>query len=274
MIEKQTKAILTIGIPFNTVAHMSGMETGPRQPPAGSRPRAALAMDPALLPQLLDAAAWRRLRQTVDLVSASAFDDFTEPAALRALAEAEVLLTCWGCPPLTESVLAAAPRLRSIIHAAGSVKSHVTATCWERGLSVSSAAAANAAPVAEFTVAMVLLANKQIWQAREEYRAVRGRHDWRTRFSTAGNFRRVIGVVGASHIGRHVIELLRPHDLRILVHDPYLTAEEAARLGVEAAELDTLCARSDVVTLHAQSCRRPGGRSRAGTWRPCGTAPL
>ncbi|WP_329400836.1 hydroxyacid dehydrogenase [Streptomyces lydicus] len=173
------------------------------------------------------------------------------PAVAAALAEAEVLLTCWGAPPLTARVLDAAPRLRAVIHAAGSVKHHVTDACWERGIAVSSAAAVNALPVAEYTLAMILLANKRVLHAARRYRALRAPHDWQVELADAGNYRRTVGVIGASRIGRRVIELLRPFGPAVLLHDPYVTAAEAARLGVRPVSLGALCAGSDVVTVHA-----------------------
>ena len=66
-----------------------------------------------------------------------------------------------------------------------------------------------------------------------------------------GNFRKVIGIVGASLIGRRVVELLQPFDFSVLLHDPFLAADEAAALGVELCDLDALMARSDIVSLHA-----------------------
>ncbi|WP_030389295.1 hydroxyacid dehydrogenase [Streptomyces sp. NRRL S-241] len=223
------------------------------------RPRTLLAMSPELRPRLLDAATARRLREVASLDTELVLDDFERPggAAVTALAEAEVLLTCWGAPAVDGRVLAAAPRLRAVVHAAGSVKQLVTEACWERGIVVSSAAAANSAPVAEYTVAMVLLSNKRVMQLREEYRGVRGRpHDWHLRYAHAGNYRRTVGVVGASRIGRRVIELLRPYDLEPVLYDPYVSAEEAAGLGVRAVGLDELCRVSDVVSLHAPELPR------------------
>ena len=38
--------------------------------------------------------------------------------------------------------------------------------------------------------------------------------------------------------------------MTVLGVDPYVTAEQAANHGVELVDLDTLLARSDVVTVH------------------------
>jgi phosphoglycerate dehydrogenase-like enzyme len=54
-------------------------------------------------------------------------------------------------------------------------------------------------------------------------------------------------------VGRRLLELLRPFDFQVLLHDPTLAPGEAEALGAEPVELDDLVARADVVTLHAPS---------------------
>ncbi|MGH3712408.1 MAG: hydroxyacid dehydrogenase [Micromonosporaceae bacterium] len=212
--------------------------------------KVVLAMQPGLYPRLFDAHARQRLRTVAD-VDDTVLHDLSTPYAHRRLADADVLLTGWGCPPLTADVLAHAPRLRAVVHAAGSVKHHITDAVWHRGIEVSSAAAANAVPVAEFTVAVVLLANKRVLPIAANYRRTRTARDWDAVHPSMGNYRKRVGVVGASRIGRRVLELLRPYDLELVLSDPYLDPAEAQRLGVPLLALDELVATSDVVTLHA-----------------------
>lgn len=221
------------------------------QPGHIHRPRTVLAMDRDVKDALFDAAADERLRSIADTDPSVVVTDFGDPAHAAELAGAEVLFTGWSCPPLTAEALAGMPELRAVVHAAGSVKHHITDACWERGLAVASAAAANAVPVAEYTVAAILFGGKRVLQAAESYRSARR---WLSPIDTigsGGNFRRTVGVVGASRIGRRVIELLRPYDLRVQVYDPYLSQADAATLGVRSVALDTLAMTSDVVTLHA-----------------------
>ena len=216
-----------------------------------SRPVTVLAMSPDLPARLFTAATRTRL------VAAAAVDpdlvlrDFTTPAARDVLGAAEILLTCWGCPPIDEAALAAAPALRAVVHAAGTVKSHITPACWRRGLAVSTAADANAVPVAEYTVAMVLLVGKRVFAASRLYRDRRGAIDVRGELAEAGNYGRRVGIVGASRVGTRVIELLRPYDLEVVVSDPHLDDLGAAELGVRRLDLDELLATSDIVSLHA-----------------------
>ncbi|MGW0761830.1 hydroxyacid dehydrogenase [Streptomyces sp. NPDC002814] len=222
--------------------------TEPR--PHRRRPRAVLAMAQRTARQVLDADARARLADLTDIDPHLVLDDLTTPAAHRALADAELLVTGWGCPPLDAAVLHAAPRLRAVVHTAGTVRHHITAACWERGLAVSSAAAANAVPVAEYTLAMILLANKRVLETARVYRAERRRVDWNERHPDAGNYRRTVGILSASIIGRRVIALLRPHDLTVLLHDPYVSDAEARALGVQPVPLPELFARCDTVSVH------------------------
>ena len=67
-------------------------------------------------------------------------------------------------------------------------------------------------------------------------------HPWPTRRRPVGNLGKRVGLIGASHVGRAVIELLRPYRLEVLLADPYVDEEQAAALGVRLVELDELLA--------------------------------
>ncbi|WP_369195199.1 hydroxyacid dehydrogenase [Streptomyces djakartensis] len=214
------------------------------------RAQALFAMTAENVPLLFPPEVLARLRGAVDIDPALVARDFTGARVRDALARTEILVTGWGCPPLDGTVLAAAPRLRAVLHAAGSVKSLVTPGLRERGISVSTAAAANAVPVAEYTLAMILLAGKDVLAARERLRTARPSSGWGV-VPGIGNHGRRVGVIGASRIGRRVLDLLRPFDLRPALTDPYVGEEEAAALGVPLLPLDELLRTSAVVTVHA-----------------------
>lgn len=151
--------------------------TIPLAPDGRRRPRAALAMQPGTAAALLNARSLDALSQVCDLAPPPVLDDFTTDRARAVLADTELLVTGWGCPPIDAAALASAPRLRAVVHTAGSVRGHITDACWERGIEVSSAAAANALPVAEYTVAMILLSGKRALERAHSYRSERGRDD-------------------------------------------------------------------------------------------------
>lgn len=104
-------------------------------------------------------------------------------------------------------------------------------------------------PVASATLALMLALCHRVWI---KDRLVR-EHRWTERFDWMGcELRdRVIGLVGLGHIGREVVRLLIPFGpARILTADPAVSQADAASLGVELVDLDTLLRTSDLVSIH------------------------
>jgi phosphoglycerate dehydrogenase-like enzyme len=207
-------------------------------------------MQPQLPGQLFDPAERDRLERVTDLGPDLVLTDFGTPPARAALAEAEVLLTCWGAPTVDAKALADAPRLRAIVHAAGTIKSLVGPECWERGIVVSSGADANAVPVAEYALSMILLTGKRVFDAAHDYHRA-GARPAKPSDGQTGNYRRTVGLVSASRVGRRVADLLRPFDLDVLIADPFLDAAGAEALGATLVGLDELCTRAEILSLHA-----------------------
>jgi len=215
------------------------------------RPTLIMAMVPFLNEHLLTPAHWQRIEALCEVPDREPLTAFAEARAPQLLAAAEILLTSWGCPVIDAQVLAQAPRLGAIVHAAGTVKQHLTAACWDRGLAVTSAAAANAVPVAEYTLGAILFANKRVFQIRQRYREVREFRWWPLEFPALGNFGKVVGIIGASFVGRKVLELLRPFAFDVRLYDPFVNAADAAAMGARKADLDDLLREADIVSVHA-----------------------
>lgn len=168
----------------------------------------------------------------------------------------EGLVTGWGTPILTESVLENADQLKVIAHSAGSVKAMLTQIFEKyirpRNICVFSANHAIAYNVAESTIGYMIMTSRR-WL--DQALATRD-GKWHDRnISSNGQYLRgsIVGVISASKVGREVIKLLKPFDLKILVYDPYLSDWEAGRLEVEKVSLEELFSRSDFVTVHAPS---------------------
>ena len=61
---------------------------------------------------------------------------------------------------------------------------------------------------------------------------------------------KTVGLVGFGRIGRRLAELLRPFEVELLVYDPFVSADQIEVCGAAAVSMDSLLARSDVVSLH------------------------
>ena len=216
-----------------------------------SRPRVALAMRNE---RLRDALFPTHLRRRLDRLAECDFSlvikDFADVPS-DTLATVDVLLTGWGAPRIDSAALANMPRLKLIAHAAGTVKAHVDPACWDHGITVTTAAAANALPVAEFTLAQILLAGKAALKASHLYRQRQSKIDTQTELHHVGNYERIVGIVGASTIGRLLMERLQAFDLDIALYDPTITATDAELLGAKLVDLDELMRMSDIVSIHA-----------------------
>jgi phosphoglycerate dehydrogenase-like enzyme len=165
-----------------------------------------------------------------------------------ALREAEVIIGTWGMPALDEEFLAAAPVLKAVFYAAGSVKGLVTDACWDRDMVVSSAWVANGVPVAEYSLATILLSLKRFWHFS---RRMKTEVTDQGEFMIPGNYHSTVGLVSLGAVGRSVARLLQPFDLMLLAYDPFLSEELAAELHVNLVSLEELFQKCDVISLHA-----------------------
>ena len=202
--------------------------------------------------ELFDDRAIGLLDEVGEVLDRRPLPHWQDERAADLLAEAEVLVGHWGCGPIDDAFVAMAPRVELFAYAAGTVKFNVTPATWEAGIRVTSGANANAEPVADYTLAAILLANKDAFFQRDlmrdpELAERRRRGEW-----VVGNWDKTIGLVSASLVGRAVIERLAPFpQFDVLLYDPFVTAEEAQAVGASKVELLELCRRSDVVSLHA-----------------------
>ena len=213
--------------------------------------KALLAMPGGLQHRMFSPAQLARLGELVEVDVSRTVPDLAA-AHDDELAQVEVLLTGWGSPAVDAATLSRMPRLRALVHTAGTVRFVATDALWERDdVLITSATEANAVPAAEYALAQILLAGKRTLAQQARYR-----RDHTVTPPTApgpgiGNYGGVVGLIGASRIGTLVAEHLRRFDLEVLITDPFASADEIAALGAGKVEPEELYARADVVSLHA-----------------------
>jgi D-3-phosphoglycerate dehydrogenase len=163
------------------------------------------------------------------------------------LAAADALLVR-SAVQVTREVLEKAPRLRVIGRAGVGVDNVDLEAATAAGVLVMNTPGGNAISVAEHTVALMLAMARHIPQAAASTRAGK----WEKKSLTGSELHgKTLGIIGLGSIGREVVKRARAFEMRILAHDPYVTARIAKDLGaVELVDLPALYSQSDYITLH------------------------
>ena len=213
--------------------------------------RRILLLPPLALQERLFAPPVRaRLDALGEIIANPTDRNYTSEELAEMITGVEACVASWGSPKFTPGVMERADSLRVISYAAGSVKGIVTPAVFERGVTVCTSQPAMAISVAAMTVAMmeIMLRNVVGWAS-----AIRAKRTWRPEGVAKARelSGKIVGIIGASLIGREVIRFLAPFDVEIRVCDPYLSAEEAVNLGVKKVSLEEIFSDCDVITVHA-----------------------
>ena len=168
----------------------------------------------------------------------------------------EYVFSTWGMPSFTEEeIKRCLPGLKAVFYGAGSVQKFAREflNC---GVKVFSAWAANAVPVAEYTVAQIILANKGFFKTMRFTDRATTKKEVR---NFPGNYSVKIGIIGAGMIGKLVIQMLKSYHLEVLTFDPFLPEEKADALGVKKVSLETLFRECQVVSNHLANNKQTKG---------------
>ena len=165
--------------------------------------------------------------------------------------DVEFIFSTWGMPALSvDQIKSIFPSLKCVFYGAGTVQSFARPFL-ECGVKVFSAWAANAVPVAEYTVAQIILANKGFFTLSHINNPEERQKAANAFSSFKGNYGATVGIIGAGMIGSLVIKLLKAfYNLNIVVFDPFLSDEKANELGVTKTTLENLFAISQVTSNH------------------------
>jgi len=199
--------------------------------------------------RMFNQTAWDAFAAFADVIHHEGAEPAQKNDLLALLPGADACITSWDVAPLDAEVIAAAPRLRALVHMGGSVKKTVSDALWDKGINVFSARPALAKDVAETTLGLMIVGIKNIVPLANHVRAGGWRESpyWPSREL----HRNQIGIIGASEVGRHVIALLRPFGAHILLYDPFVAEAQAEKLGVRKVSLEELVREADIVSLHA-----------------------
>jgi phosphoglycerate dehydrogenase-like enzyme len=161
-------------------------------------------------------------------------------ASIMADATAGVVST----DPFDASVLAACSRLRVLGRVGVGLDTIDLAAATAAGIAVTTTPGANATTVAEHAIGLMLAVLRRFVENDASVKAGGWERGGALTGSDLGGC--CVGIVGLGSIGREVARRLRAFDVELLGCDVAATSVE----GVEAAGLDELLQRADIVTLH------------------------
>ncbi len=207
----------------------------------------AMLMDRNTRSQVLDQETIRRFEALGDLAWNETEQNELENAK-EVIRGADVAVTSWGSPAMTEELLDTAPGLRLVLHAAGSVKPIVTEEMYRRGIRIISSAYVLSSGVSETALGLTIAACKNFFSLNQEIRQGGWSHT-----DITDLYGITVGIVGFGIAGSHFAELLANFSVKVISYDLYVPAERMAALGAEKVTLEELLRRSDVVSLHAPS---------------------
>ncbi|MDX9851045.1 MAG: hydroxyacid dehydrogenase [Anaerolineaceae bacterium] len=216
------------------------------------KPLVAIAIGKANYKRMFSQQAWDALETFANVIHHPGDEPTEKDELIKLLKDADAVITSWGVAQLDADVMKAAPNLKAMAHMGSSVKRFVSDAFWQRNMHLTSTGIALARTVAETTLGLMIVGQKRIWQLAQHVRD----GGWRDapvwdRWYACELYRNNVGIIGASNVGRHVIELLKPFKPNVLLFDPFVTAEEAQKLGATKVELEELLSQSDVVSIHA-----------------------
>jgi D-3-phosphoglycerate dehydrogenase len=163
-----------------------------------------------------------------------------------ALADADALIVR-SATRVDAALIAAAPRLRVIARAGTGVDNVDVEAASARGILVLNAPGANSVSVAEHTFALMLACARHLPRADALVKAGR----WEKRSLVGLELRgKTLGIVGLGRVGQEVAARAIAFGMSVVAHDPFISEQVAAALGVELADLDEVCGRADFLTLH------------------------
>jgi D-3-phosphoglycerate dehydrogenase len=188
------------------------------------------------------------------------------PSELAADLEDADALVVRSATKVTRDMIEAAPKLRVIARAGTGVDNVDVAAATARGIVVMNAPGANSLSVSELAVGLILSMARNIPAADASMKTSK----WeKSKFAGAEIRSKTLGLVGLGRIGQEVAARAHAFEMKVIAHDPFISAEMAATLGVELVSLDDLCARADYISLHVPSLPSTKHLFNAERFRKC-----
>ncbi len=148
---------------------------------------------------------------------------------------------------VTAEVIEAGKKLKVIGRAGVGVDNIDVDKATEKGIIVLNAPHGNTISTAEHAFAMLISLARNIALADSSVK----KGEWnRSAFTGVELNKKTLGIVGMGRIGTEVAKRARAMGMKIITYDPYVSAEQAEKVGVEMVLFEDLLKEADFITLH------------------------
>ena len=148
---------------------------------------------------------------------------------------------------VTKAILDAATNLKVIGRAGIGVDNVDIPYASTKGVVVMNTPFGNSITTAEHAIALMFALARQIPEANAQTQQGLWPKNGFMGVEVTG---KTLGLIGAGNIGSIVASRALGLKMKVVAYDPFLTPERAIEMGVEKADLETLLAKADFITLH------------------------
>lgn len=149
---------------------------------------------------------------------------------------------------VTADVLNAGKKLKVVGRAGAGLDNVDVVAATKKGVVVMNTPGGNTVTTAEHSISMLLSMLRMIPQATASMKS--GKWE-KSKFTGIEFYNKVLGIIGMGRVGSHVAKLGQGLMMNVLAYDPYLSPENALKMGVELVSLEEIYHRSDFITFHS-----------------------
>ena len=165
---------------------------------------------------------------------------------LETIGQYDALLVRSRCK-VPKEVILAGNKLKVIGRAGVGVDNIDLKAASEKGILVLNSPEGNTASAAEHTVALMLSLARNVSAADASMKS--GKWE-RSKFTGVELFNKTLGIIGLGKIGTRVANTALSLGMKVIVHDPFISAERARELNLESTSLEEIWRRADFITIH------------------------
>jgi len=153
-----------------------------------------------------------------------------------------------GTEKITKKVISEVDSLKVISRYGVGMDNVDLDTAYQKGVLVFNTPDAPTDAVAELTLSLILNLLRKICTSDSEIR----KDSWKPQLGTLLS-NKTVGILGLGKIGKKVVQLLSPFNAEFLVYEQKPDEEYVSKYNIDVVSLETLLAKSDVITIHLPS---------------------